>query len=56
MEPGSRGGQRELCGLAEEPRKPPELSSSAGQWKLVDLALTSPLDVMLVKQPRCVPV
>lgn len=56
VEPGSRGGQWELCGPAEEPRNPPELSSSAGQWKLVDLALTSHLDGMLVKQPHCVPV
>lgn len=36
VEPGSRSGQRELCGPAKEPRNPPELSSSAGQWKWVD--------------------
>lgn len=42
VEPGSRGGQRELCGPAKEPRNPPELSSSAGQWKSVDPGSAEP--------------
>lgn len=39
---GSRGGQRELCGPAGEPRNPPELSSSAGQGRLVDPGSAEP--------------
>lgn len=42
MEPGSHSGQRELCGPAEEPRSPLELSNSAGQWKLVDPGSAEP--------------
>ena len=42
VEPGSPGGQGELCGPPELPRNPPELSSSAGQWKLVDSDFAKP--------------